>query len=171
MIYDKILKILNDLNLHFDEIDHESSTSCEHSKELRAKAGLEWVWSKNIVFQAKWNFYLVTTLWDKDIKARKFKHEFWTKDIRFASQDEITLLKLWVIWSISPFWFDNENIPVYIDTEIFKHKYFMFNPWNPCKSIRLKTTDLRNIYKTLKNQIKFFDIWEEEINFINNDKY
>jgi len=32
----------------------------------------------------------VTTLGDKDIKARNFKSQFGTKDIRFASQEEIT---------------------------------------------------------------------------------
>jgi hypothetical protein len=38
MIYDNIIKILDDLNIKYDEINHEPSTSCEHSKELRAKA-------------------------------------------------------------------------------------------------------------------------------------
>lgn len=166
MIYNNIIKILKDLNINFDEINHEASTSCEHSKELRKIAWLEWVWSKNIIFHAKWNFYLVTTLWDKDIKARRFKHEFKTKDIRFANQDEITNLWLWVIWSISPFWFENQDIPIYIDNEIFKNEHFMFNPADPCKSIRVKTIDLWKIYKNLKNQIKFFEIKEEEIIFL-----
>lgn len=165
MIYDNIIKILKDLSLPFDEINHEVSTSCDHSRELRTKAGLNWIWSKNIIFHAKWSFYLVTTLWDKDIKARKFKWEFWTKDIRFASQDEISSLWLWVIWSISPFWFENSEVPVYVDNEIFEHEYFMFNPADPCKSIRLKTSDLKKIYENMKNKIKFFKITEDEITF------
>lgn len=163
--YEKIKNILKDLNISYDEISHEISTSCEHSRELRNKAWLEWVWSKNIVFHAKGKFYLVTTLWDKDIKARKFKKEFWTKDIRFASQDEITSLWLWVIGSISPFGFENIEVPVYIDDEIFKNEYFMFNPADPSKTIRLKTIDLKKVYETLKNPYKFFSIWEEEIIF------
>lgn len=165
MIYNNIKKILNDLSLSFDEISHEASSSCEHSAELRKKAGLNWVWSKNIVFHAKWNFYLVTTIWTKDIKARKFKREFWTKDIRFASQDEISSLWLWIIWSISPFWFENTLVPVYVDSEIFQNEYFMFNPWDPCKTIRLKTTDLKKVYESMKNSHKFFTIWEEEVIF------
>lgn len=163
MIFQNILDILKEKNIKYDLIEHEESKSCEHSKELREKAWLTWVWSKNIVFHAKWNFYLVTTLWDKDIKARKFKWEFWTKDIRFASQDEITIIKLWTIWSISPFWFQNDNIKIYVDAEIFEHEYFMFNPWVWTKTIRLKTSDLIEIYKSLKNEVKIFYIWEEEI--------
>ena len=163
--YEKIIQILKDLNISFNEISHEASTSCEHSAELRKNAGLEWVWSKNIVFHAKWKFYLVTTLWTKDIKARKFKKEFGTKDIRFATQDEITSLWLWVIGSIAPFGFENVEVPVYVDSEIFEHDYFMFNPADPCKSVRVKTEDLKNIYSQMKNPVKFFTIGEEEVIF------
>ena len=161
--YQKIIQILNELNISFDEISHEASTSCEHSKELRQKAWLSWVWSKNIVFHAKQKFYLVTTLWDKDIKARKFKSEFWTKDIRFASQDEINALWLGTIWSIAPFWFENISVPVYVDDEIFDSEYFMFNPADPCKTIRLKTTDLKKIYENMENIVKFFNINQDSL--------
>lgn len=163
--YNDIHQLLEKYAIEFDEIIHESSTSCEHSKELRMNAWLEWAGSKNIVFHAKWKFYLVTTLWDTDIKARKFKKEFGTKDIRFASQDEITSLWLGTIGSIAPFWFDNQEIPVYVDSQIFQHKYFMFNPADPAKSIRVQTKDLKKIYENMSNQVKFFTLTEEEIIF------
>jgi hypothetical protein len=38
MIYENIVNILNNLKIKFDSIDHEPTTSCEHSKELREKA-------------------------------------------------------------------------------------------------------------------------------------
>lgn len=164
-MYDNIIKILTDLNISFDEINHEVSTSCEHSKELRSKAWLDGVWSKNIIFHAKGKFYLITTLWDKDIKARKFKSEFGSKDIRFASQDEITSLWLWIIGSISPFGFENDEVPIFVDNEIFKNEYFIFNPADPGKSIRVKTSDFKKIYEILKNPVKFFTISEENIEF------
>lgn len=90
MLYETIIQTLKNLSISYQEIDHEASTSCDHSKDLRKNQGLEGIGSKNIVFHAKGKFYLVTTLGDKDIKARNFKHEFGTKDIRFASQEEIT---------------------------------------------------------------------------------
>lgn len=161
MIYENILNILKKWNFSYDEISHEATTSCEHSSEMRKKAGLEWIGSKNIIFHAKWKFYLVTTIGTKDIKARKFKKEFGSKDIRFASQDEITQLQLWVIGSIPPFWFSNHTIPLFIDTEIFDYEYFMFNPWDPCKSIRIQTKDLKSIYSSLSNEIKYFTLNEE----------
>lgn len=163
MIYQNIKNILKNLDITFDEIDHEASRSCEHSRELRNKAGLDGVGSKNIVFHAKGKFYLVTTLGTKDIKARKFKWEFGTKDIRFASQDEISSLGLGTIGSITPFGFSNEEVPLYIDNEIFEHEYFLFNPADPCKSIQIKTSDFRKIYDDIKNPHKFFTITEDGI--------
>jgi prolyl-tRNA editing enzyme YbaK/EbsC (Cys-tRNA(Pro) deacylase) len=45
----------------------------------------------------------VTTTGEKQIKARNFKHEFGSKDIRFASQEEITAVSGAIIGSIPPF--------------------------------------------------------------------
>ncbi len=161
-LYKNIITILNTLQIPYKEIEHEASTSCDHSKELRKKEWLEWIGSKNIVFHAKGKFYLVTTLWDKDIKARNFKHEFGTKDIRFASQEEITNILWATIGSIPPFGFENESIPLFIDEEIFTYEYFCFNPWIPTKSIQIMTQDLKKIYLQFKNQVKIFDFSNEE---------
>lgn len=162
MIYQNILSTLQKNDISFTEISHEPSTSCEHSKEMRAKQWLEGIWSKNIVFHAKWKFYLVTTLWDKDIKARNFKHEFGTKDIRFASQEEITR-EIWAtIGSIPPFGFENSEIPIFVDTEIFEHDFFCFNPGTPEKSIQISTQNLLWIYKNMQNSVKIFDFRDAE---------
>ncbi len=163
MLYENIKKILVTLDISYQEINHEASTSCEHSKELREKQWLEWVGSKNIVFHAKGKYYLVTTLGDKDIKARNFKSQFGTKDIRFATGEEITKEIWWTIGCIPPFWFTNEEIPLFVDKEIFDFKYFIFNPWNAQKSIQIETIKLRKIYENLKNPTIFFKFeWEEK---------
>lgn len=165
MLYENIKKILKENDISFDEIEHGESQSCEDSKRFRDEACLEGIGSKNIVFHAKWEYYLVTTIWDKEIKARRFKKEFGTKDIRFAYQDEITSLIWATIWSIPPFWFQNQTIKIFVDKEIFNSEYFMFNPWIGIKTIRIKTIDLEKIYKKLKNEIIFFDFSLEEAIF------
>jgi len=162
----KIYNILKDLEIDFDEISHEVSTSCEHSKKLRTEAWLEWVWSKNIVFHCKWNFYIVVTMWDREIKARKFKKEFWSKDIRFANFDEIKENIDGTIGCIPSFGFKNEDIPVYVDLDIFENEFFMFNPDDPEKTIRLKTSDLKKVYENMKNPVKFFRIWEDSFEIL-----
>lgn len=166
--YQNIIKILKDLSIKFDEIEHEMSKSCDDSKRFRDDKWLIWLWSKNIVFHCKWNFYLVVTHWDKQIKARNFKKEFWSKDIRFASQDEITPLLGATIWSIPSFWFENSTIKIFVDNEIFESKYFIFNPSIPTKSIRIKSDDLRKIYDNLENEVKYFIQEEDGFEIIGN---
>lgn len=156
-MYKDIIKKLKDLKIEYSELSHEQSKSCDDSKTFREQAWFDGIWSKNIVFHAKWKYYLVTTIWDKDLKARKFKHEFGTKDIRFANQEEITKEIKWTIWSIPPFGFENKEIPIFVDKEIFTHDYFMFNPADPTKTIRIKTSDLIRIYGALENKVKIFD--------------
>lgn len=165
MLYTHIKKLLTEAHIPFTEISHEISQNCDHSKEMRTAAGLEWIGSKNIIFHGKGNFYLVTTLWDKDIKARNFKSEFWTKDIRFASQEEITLQIGATIWSIPPFGFQNTTIPLYIDKEIFEHDFFLFNPWRWDISIQISTKDLKKIYASLSNPTKIFEFRDEKKEF------
>ena len=159
---ENILRILNEKNIDFELVEHKESKSCEDSKKFREEICIKWIWSTIIVFHAKWSFYLVTTIWDKEIKARKFKKEFWTKDIRFANQDEITAVLDAVIWSIPPFGFENDEIQIFVDKEIFENEFFMFNPWVWDKTIRLKTDDLKQIYDFLKNSVKYFDFSSEE---------
>lgn len=162
MIYQEIIHFLKSNSIAYTEILHEPSTSCEHSQEMRKQQGLEGIGSKNIVFHAKGNFYLVTTLGDKDIKARNFKHEFGTKDIRFASQEEITKVSGATIGSIPPFGFENTFLPLYVDQEIFSHTYFCFNPGVPHISIQIATVDLAKIYDLIDNPVKIFDFRDEE---------
>ena len=169
-MFENILEILQKNSIKYDLVEHPESKSCEDSKKFREELWLSWIWSKNIVFHAKWVFYLVTTIWEKEIKARKFKKEFWTKDIRFATQEEITAVLDAVIWSIPPFGFKNSEIKIFVDKEIFSHKYFMFNPWIPTKTIRIETSDLKKIYGNLPNQKIYFDFSGEQSIFENDLK-
>lgn len=159
--YSNIIAMLESLEIAHKEIDHTESHSCDESKVLRSQAWLEGIGSKNIVFHCKGNFYLVTTEGDTQIKARNFKHEFGSKDIRFASQDEITSLIDATIGSIPPFGFENTTIPMYVDVNLFEQEYFCFNPSIPTKSIQVRTEDLRKIYDSLKNPVKYFRQSEE----------
>ena len=164
--YERILSILDTDGIAYNLIEHPESHSCEESKEFRDAAGLTGVGSKNIVFHAKGKFYLVTTIAEKSIKARNFKHEFGTKDIRFASQEEITGAFDATIGSIPPFGFSNVEIPIYVDAEIFGSEYFIFNPSIATKSLRLKTVDLHRAYEKLSNPVKFFRVGEESFELL-----
>ena len=165
-MYQNIINILEKNNIEYDEIDHEVSTSCEDSKELRAKAGLEWLGSKNLMFHCKEKFYMIVTHADKRINAKRFKKEFGSKNIRFASAEEITEQIWGTIGCIPSFGFTNTQIPIFVDSEIFEQQYFMFNPDDPTKTIRIKTGDLNFIFNSLENEVKYFLGGEETMDII-----
>ncbi len=62
---------------------------------------------------------------------------------------------------MSPFGHPREDLPYYIDEDIFKVEYFMFNPAVPTRSMRIKTGDLRKVYAALPNPVRYFSEDEE----------
>ncbi|EKE29642.1 MAG: hypothetical protein ACD_2C00131G0012 [uncultured bacterium (gcode 4)] len=164
----RIKSILEELSIRFEEIEHEINHTCEESKKFRDDQWLVWLWSKNIVFHCKWKFYLVVTHWDKQIKARNFKKVFWSKDIRFASQEEITPIIGSMIWSIPPFGFLDNEIMIFVDAEIFKHGFFIFNPSIPTRSIRIPSRELKRIYWSLENEVRYFMHEDEKFEILSD---
>ena len=163
-VYENIKSILVTNQIEIEEIQHEEVHTTDDSKRERTAQGwTEGIGSKNLVFHAKGKFYLVVTTAQKEIKARKFKKEFGTKDIRFAYQEELTEHTGCEIGSIPPFGYLNEELPIFVDKEIFTYPFFMFNPAFNTKSIRVKTEDLKRIYEVIKNPVKFFTLTEDGI--------
>lgn len=162
-VYENIKDTLAKAGVDYDEIDHEEVKTTDESKEERAKKG--WttgIGSKNILFHAKSKFYLVVTVAGKEIKAKKFKKEFGTKDIRFAYEDELKDSTGCEIGAVPPFGHFNKELPIYVDKEIFEHDYFMFNPALHVKSIRIKSDDLKKIYSEFDNSVKIFELTEDD---------
>lgn len=165
-VYENIKSTLSNLGIDYEEIEHEEVKTTEDSKNERAKSG--WttgIGSKNIVFHAKGKFYLVVTTAGKDIKAKKFKKEFGTKDIRFAYDEELMENTGCKSGAVPPFGHFNKELPIYVDKDIFGYEYFMFNPALHTKSIRIKPEELKKIYSKIENSVKIFEIAEEESSF------
>ncbi len=164
-IYENILRILRELNISYEQIDHPPVRTCENSMKYRKEHGWEGVGSKNIIFHAKERFYLVVTTSEKEVKARRFKKEFGTKNIRFATPEEVKEVTGCEIGAIPPFGYKNKDLPIYVDEEIFGNEYFMFNPAIHTKSIRIRSEDLLRIYKFIENPVKIFFLEEGKIEF------
>ncbi len=164
-IYQNIIRILRDLNIPFEEIEHPPVNSCEDSDKYRRQAGWEGVGSKNILFHAKGKFFLVVTTADKRIKARLFKKEFGTKNIRFATKEEVAEVTGCEIGALPPFGYLNSELPIYIDETVFGYDYFMFNPALHNKSLRIEAAALKKVYRYAKQVVKAFRIEEGGVKF------
>jgi len=161
-IYKNIISILDSLNIEYKEIEHPEVKTCEDSAKYRAQKGLSGIGSKNILFHAKGKFYLVVTMATTEIKARKFKKQFGTKNIRFANEAELKEVTACKSGSLPPFGYLNTQLPIYVDKEIFEHKNFMFNPAIPTKTISIDTKDLLRVYENIKQPVILFSKKEEK---------
>jgi len=160
-IYKNIISILNSLNITYKEIEHPEVKTCEDSAKYRAQKGLNGIGSKNILFHAKGKFYLVVTIATTEIKARRFKKQFGTKNIRFANETELQEVTACKSGSLPPFGYLTTQLPIYVDKEIFEHKNFMFNPAIPTKTISINTKDLLKVYKNIEQPVILFSKTKE----------
>ena len=164
-VYENILRLLKEGGISYEEMEHPPVKTCEDSLKYRADYGWNGKGSKNILLHAKGRFYLVVTIAEKEIKAKRFKKEFNTKNIRFASSEEVKKITECEVGALPPFGYLNKELPIYVDEEIFQHEYFMFNPALHTKSIRIKTDDLKKIYRLVDQPVKFFLVEGGKIEF------
>lgn len=160
--YENIMDTLKRLDIEFESLRHNAVQTCSDSLTHRTNAGWTGASSKCIVYHAKGRFYLVVTVAEKDIKARLFKKQFGTKNIRFASPEEVHRETGCETGSVPPFGHDNPGLPYYVDLDIFKQDHFMFNPADPKQSIRINSGDLLRIYEDAPNPVKFFEPGEDK---------
>ncbi len=161
-IYQAIKELLDRLGISFAEIEHAPVGSCEESLAFRGQAGWSGASSKCIFLKAKGKYYLLVTTAEKEIKARLFKKEFGTKDIRFANREELLEVTGCDPGSVPPFGHRDPTLPYYVDESIFRAEHFMFNPAVAEKSFRIRTEDLQRIYAAVTNPVSTFGEDEDE---------
>jgi Ala-tRNA(Pro) deacylase len=161
-VYQAIKDLLQSMGISYDEIEHAPVGSCEESLAFRGQAGWTGASSKCILLKAKGKYYLLVTTAEKEIKARLFKKEFGTKDIRFANREELMDVTGCDPGSVPPFGHKDPLLPFYVDEDIFREEHFMFNPAISTRSLRIRTEDLKRICAAVPNPVSTFGKDEEE---------
>jgi hypothetical protein len=165
-VYNNIKRLLEENGITCEEIEHPPVKTTEDSYAFRKERGwVDGAGSKNILFHAKGRFYIAVTTADMVYKARIFKREFGTKDIRFAYDDELLRETGCESGALPPFGILNDNLPIYVASDILSLKYFMFNPGINTKSIRIKPDNLLNLYAKIPNIVKIFSIGDDSVEF------
>ena len=161
-IYQAIRDLLERMGIPYDEIEHPPVGSCEESLGFRGQAGWEGASSKCILLKAKGRYYLLVTTAEKEIKARLFKKEFGTKDIRFANREELLEVSGCGPGSVPSFGHREPTLPFYVDENILRAGHFMFNPAIPTKSFRIGAGGLQRVYASVPNPVSTFGEDEDE---------
>ncbi|MDK2955531.1 MAG: Ala-tRNA(Pro) deacylase [Desulfovibrionales bacterium] len=138
----EIFKLLQAAAVEHDVLEHPPVAGCEDSLALRQAAGWTGASSKCILFHAKGVFHLVATTSERSINARRFKKQFKTKNIRFATPEEVLEQTGCTVGSVPPFVPGAHAVRCYVDGDILAQRYFMFNPADPTRSVRIQSRDL-----------------------------
>jgi Ala-tRNA(Pro) deacylase len=155
-VREAILALLNRLGVPYDLLAHPPVAGCDDSVRHRTAAGWAGASSKCIVFHGRGAFYIVVTTAEVEIKARRFKKPFGTKDIRFATPEEVRAATGCEVGSVPPFGHPNPGPPIFVDARIGAADWFLFNPAVPTESARIAGADVGRVLAALPNPVTWF---------------
>lgn len=152
-IHENFMNFLRSEGIDYESIEHPPVSSCEESAIHRDHFGWNGIGSKCVLFHAKDKYYFVVTSAFKKLSSDQFFNSFGTDDVRYSTREEQNQQIGCGSCFIPPFGISSNDIPYFIDEDLLKEDFVMFNPDDPSKSIRMRTRDLENIYKNTPNQV------------------
>lgn len=170
-VYATVLAILAQRGVAYEAIEHPAVTDCEDSARYRAAAGWpgaeDWrLGSKCLLFHVKKkgasSFHLVVTHAGREVNGRRFKKVFGSKDMRFATPEELAALTGCAPGSVAPFGHvpeaGREPPHLYLDTALLGARRFYFNPGLPTMSLSVAGPDLALVYGAAPGPVTLFDV-------------
>lgn len=152
-----ILNILKEKNIWFELEDHEAVFNMEDLNNLNLKYKDRD--AKNIFLRddKKQNYYLITVKGDKRVDLKQFRKDFNTRNLSFASSEDLMRILNLVPGSVSPLGILNDNelkVTLYLDEFFLSDNGIIgVHPNENTATIWLKVTDLVNLIKQHGNQI------------------
>lgn len=153
----EILNILKEKNIWFELEDHEAVFNMEDLNNLNLKYKDRD--AKNIFLRddKKQNYYLITVKGDKRVDLKQFRKDFNTRNLSFASSEDLMRILNLVPGSVSPLGILNDNelkVTLYLDEFFLSNNGIIgVHPNENTATIWLKVTDLVNLIKQHGNQI------------------
>lgn len=154
---EEILNILKEKNIWFELEDHEAVFNMEDLNNLNLKYKDRD--AKNIFLRddKKQNYYLITVKGDKRVDLKQFRKDFNTRNLSFASSEDLMRILNLVPGSVSPLGMLNDNelkVTLYLDEFFLSNNGIIgVHPNENTATIWLKVTDLVNLIKQHGNQI------------------
>jgi len=127
----KVLDLLDKLNLEYKNYEHKPVFSCSDSKWI----SIPWKRVKSLLLRNKkaTKYYMVVINENKTLDSRELRHTLWENKLSFASEDRM-VNKIWVKpGNVSPFANINDekkDILVIFDKELKNEKLWL----HPCQN-------------------------------------
>lgn len=148
----QILNLLKKNDSLFETFEHEPVRTSEEAAKVRTGYSLE-QGAKALIVRIKTRgenvFVMLVMPAHLRLDTKKAKQHLQTKDLRFASEEEIAQITEGVqIGGVPPFG-NLFNIPTIVDPKLFDNEKIVFNAGDRCFSVAMKSSD----YKKLVNPI------------------
>lgn len=139
-LYENVIKLLKENNCSIEEFYHDPVYTTKQACDIIEQSDDNGI--KSIVLQSKKGLYVFTTIGSERIDFKLLK--FFLADSKISMCRDI-YGKLGIeVGAVSPFGYDKHIILV-IDERVFASQYVYINPGVNHISIKIKSSDLRNI--------------------------
>lgn len=142
--YLKIVDYLTKNGIPFETIEHEPVFTSEQAAAVRGlslKQG-----AKSLLLKTGETFTLAILAGDRKLNSKKLKTDLNTKDLRFATPDEVKKIMGCEIGACYPFG-NLISVKMLVDNSISQNELISFNPGVHTVSIKLKWLDYYNLIK------------------------
>ena len=105
----------------------------------------------------KRNYYLITVRGDKRVDLKKFREEHSTRQLSFASENDLMSLLDLIPGAVTPLGILNDSekkVKLFLDEELLKCGLIGVHPNDNTATVWLKTTDLIDIIKEHGNEVE-----------------
>lgn len=159
--FEKIQKILNELNIETSIVEHEPAVTTELADKFIE--GLEGVRTKSmfITNKKKKNFYLVILDDSKRLDMNKFQEIVGDKQLRLVSEEllhEKMKLQPGVVSPFGLLFNTDHDIKFYFDKDIAEQSIQTFHPNTNTKTMFIKTTDLFKFVEKIGYEVNIIDL-------------
>ncbi|MDO8656178.1 MAG: YbaK/EbsC family protein [Nanoarchaeota archaeon] len=141
-IFEKIIELLNSQKVNYILKDHPPTRTSEESALHRGEP-LK-IGAKAMVMKIDTEFIMAVLPADRKIDSIKLKLILNTKNLRFASKEELFEITGLVPGAIPPFG-SVFNLPLIVDKALLEEEYMAFNAGSLEKSIKMKTKEYMDV--------------------------
>ena len=109
----------------------------------------------------KQNYYLITVRGDKRVDLKKFRRDYGTRHLSFASAEELMEIMGLIPGAVTPLGVLNDDegrVTLYIDSEFFNGDLIGVHPNDNTATLWIKATDLKGLAEEHGTEVHVADI-------------
>lgn len=140
--YEEIVKLLDNQTIKYEILEHEPVYTSEQAAKVRGLSLREG--AKSLLLKAGNKFILVVLPGDKKLDSKKLKQRLSTKNLRFASPEEVKEIMGCEIGACYPIG-TIIGIKPLVETSLSQNEIISFNPGVHNKSIKIQWDDYQRL--------------------------